>query len=353
LSSGRAALRIILKALNLPAGSEVMIPAYTDESVPWAIIQEGLKPIFCDVVREDSNIDTSEIECKINENTKAIVATHIFGNICNIEEILSICNRHDIILIEDCAHAPGVTLGCKKVGSFGRASYFSFSSTKHFNAYSGGCLCTNDNILAEKVKVFMSRCKSISLKSLVKEILFTWFIALLTVRVVFTFFVWPILFICSIFTKEDILINVYNKIIKKEHNKKLDIRRLSDLQAKIAFMKLELLDQENKKRVENVITLKHNLSQKVLDLCMNPREGSSYYFYIFIVKDKNILSRRLLFKGIDTGKFLMRNTAVLSQDKNSYPATEWLNAYSLQIPAYASLNKKDMLRIAKAINRCL
>jgi len=352
LSSGRVAFRIILKVLDLPAGSEVMIPAYTDESVPWTIIQESLKPVFLDVRREDGNIDIKEIERNINKNTRVIIATHIFGNICDIEEILKICDKYNIVVIEDCAHAPGVTLGCKKLGSFGRLSYFSFSSTKHFNAYGGGCLLTNDGILAGKIKVFLSSCKIVSLGYLKKELVLTWIKALVSLRAIFTFIVCPALSICSIFTKGDILITVYNKIFKKEHNKKLDIKRLSNLQAKIALMKLRTLEQENKKRQDNVVVLKNNLISEILDLEMKPREGSNYYFYILKVRDKNILSHKLLWRGIDIGKFLMRNVAALCKDKKSYPVTEWLYDHSLQIPIYSSLNKKDMLRIAKALNKC-
>lgn len=352
LSSGRAALRIILKALDLPSGSEVMIPAHTDESVPWAIIQEGLKPVFLDVKSEDGNINIKEIERNVNENTKVIIATHIFGNICDIEEILRICDKHNIIVIEDCAHAPGVTFRGKKVGSFGRFSYFSFSSAKYFNAYGGGCLLTNDDILAEKIKVFLTPCKIVSLEYLVKELLSTWVIALVTLRTVFTFIVWPVLLLCSIFTKDDILIRAYNKILKKGHSKKLDIKRLSNLQAKIALMKFRLLEQENKKRKENVVTLRKNLIPKILEFEMKPRDGSNYYFYILIVRDKNILSQRLLWRGIDTGKFLMRNAAALCKDEKSYPVTEWIHDHSLQIPVYSSLNKNDMLHIAKVLNKC-
>lgn len=352
VSSGRAAFRIILKVLDLPAGSEIMIPAHTDESVPWAILQEGLKPVFLDVKRDDGNINIKEIESNLNKNTKAIIATHIFGNICDIEEILRICDEHNIIIIEDCAHAPGVTFRGKKVGSFGRFSYFSFSSAKHFNAYGGGCLLTNDDILAEKIRVFLTPCKIVSLEYLVKELLSTWVIALVTLRIVFTFIVWPVLLLCSIFTKDDILITVYNKIFKREKNKKLDIRKISNLQAKIALKKLKLLELEDKKRKENADTLRNNLNQKVLDLEIKPKEGSNYYFYILEIRDKDNLSRRLLWRGIDTGKFLMRNVAALCKDKKSYPVTEYLYEYSLQIPIYSSLNKKDMLHIAKVINKC-
>lgn len=350
LSSGRAALRIILKVLDLPIGSEVMIPAYTDESVPWAIIHEGLKPVFLEVKGEDGNIDTKEIEHNLNKNTKAIIATHLFGNICDIEEILKICDSHKIVVIEDCAHAPGLTYRGKKTGSFGRLSYFSFSSAKHFNSYGGGCLLTNDDALAGKIRLLLYPCKTVSLKYLIKELACTWIIAAVAYPVVFTFIVWPVLLLCSIFTKNDVLIKVYNKILKKEHNKKLDIKRLTNLQARIALMKLSLLEQENKRRRDNVIVLRENLSQKILDLEMKPREGSNYYFYILKVKDKDILSRRLLWVGIDTGKFLMRNAAALCKDKKPYPVTEWLCENSLQIPVYSPLNKKDMLRISMALN---
>lgn len=352
LSSGRAALRTIFKILNLPHGSEILIPAYTDESVPWAILEEKLKPVFLDVKKDTGNIDIKNLEPNINSNTRAIIATHIFGNMCDIENILNICIKHNIIVIEDCAHAPGTNLKGKKAGSFGRLSYFSFGSAKHFSAYGGGCLLTNDDILAEKIRNFLSYRKTVSLKYLIKEILSIWFVAVSCSRIIFTFVVWPVLLFYSVFTKDDVLIKIYNKILKKEHNKKLDIKKISNLQAKIALIKLELLERENNKRKENVSALRKNLIPKIKELEMEQKEGSNYCFYILKVMKKDNISRKLLQRGIDTGKFLMRNAAGLYNDTKLYPVTQLLHDCNLQIPIHSTLNKNDILRISKALNKC-
>lgn len=352
VSSGRASLYIILRALDFPARAEVIIPAYTDESVPATIINAGLKPIFVDINKDDFNIDIKKLENKINNNTKAIIATHIFGNLCDIGNILEICNKSGIIMIEDCAHAPSASLGEKgKAGSFGKLSYFSFSSTKHFHAYGGGCILTNDDNLANKIKFSLNTVGTVSLASLAKEIIFTWIMALFTNRILFTYLIYPILVISSVFMKDDFMVLVFNKIFQKKKNNIPDVKRLSNLQARVALMRLRLLENENKKRKENVAVLRDSLNENILNFAMKYSKESVYYFYIISIRDKESLSRYLLLNGIDTGKYLMRNVADICNSRESYPVTEWAYEHGLQIPVYASLEKKDMLHIADVLNK--
>lgn len=351
-SSGRAALRVILRSLCFPKGSEIIMPAYTDESVPWTIIEEGLKPIFADIRKEDFNIDYRQIEGKINKNTKAVIVAHIFGSICDIPTILEICKKNNIVLIEDCAHAPGAILDGKRVGSFGVASFFSFNSTKYFHAYGGGCVVTDDEALADKIRDFSKSCGVSRPAVLFKEIILTWLTALCTSRIVFTFLFFPIFVISKLFSsRNDLLLVSYNRIIKKLKNSSKDIRMLSNLQSKIALHRLGTLEWENKKRIDNVVLLRKCLKSDVLRRGIESKNGSIYYFYIINVKNINELSRKLLYSGIDTGKYLMRNVARLYGDKSSYPVTGWAYEHSLQIPIFGNLDEQEIKYIAEVLNK--
>jgi len=131
--SARYALRVLLKCLGLPAGGEVVLPAYTDPSMPEAIVRAGLKPVFVDIRTTDDNMNEDEAAAKINSNTCAILATHIFGNPCAIDRLASLARKYCLALIEDFSHSVGARFGGKYVGTFGTAGICTFNSSKFFN----------------------------------------------------------------------------------------------------------------------------------------------------------------------------------------------------------------------------
>ncbi|MEG1462736.1 MAG: DegT/DnrJ/EryC1/StrS family aminotransferase, partial [Anaerorhabdus sp.] len=105
----------------------------------------GLKPVFCDITMDDCTMDVNKLESLINENTSAIVPVHVYGNICNVEEIDRIAKKHNLIVIYDAAHAFGVKYKNKGIGQYGDLSMFSFHATKVFNTIEGGGLTFNDD----------------------------------------------------------------------------------------------------------------------------------------------------------------------------------------------------------------
>ena len=158
VASGRLGLFLILDSLSLDKDAGVILPAYTDESVPGIIERLGMEPVFIDIDRRTHNIDADLIEGKINEKTRVIIATHIFGHPCNLSKIMEIAKRHSLIVIEDCAHAIGAGYNARRVGSFGNAAYFSFGITKPLNTFGGGMITTDDSglyyVIKEKIASF-------------------------------------------------------------------------------------------------------------------------------------------------------------------------------------------------------
>lgn len=148
--NGHMALELALQSLNLPRGGEVITTPFTFISTTHAIIRNGLRPVFCDV-KEDFTIDESKIEELITEYTVAIVPVHVYGNICNVEEIEKIAYKYDLKVVYDAAHAFGETYQGKGVGSFGDLSAFSFHATKVFHTIEGGCVCTQNREQYEKL----------------------------------------------------------------------------------------------------------------------------------------------------------------------------------------------------------
>ncbi|MDX1608004.1 MAG: aminotransferase class I/II-fold pyridoxal phosphate-dependent enzyme [Candidatus Spechtbacterales bacterium] len=142
-NSGRSALYVFLKSLNLKESDEILLQAFTCNAVTNPITWAGAKPIYADI-DETYNIDVEKLEQKITPNTKAIIVQHTFGIPAKIDKIKEIAQRRDILLIEDCAHALGATYNEKRVGTFGDIAFFSFGRDKVISSVYGGALIINN-----------------------------------------------------------------------------------------------------------------------------------------------------------------------------------------------------------------
>lgn len=140
-TNGHMALELSLQALNLPRGSEVITTPFTFASTTHAIVRNGLEPVFCDINPHDFTMDVSKIEELITDRTSAIMPVHVYGNVCNVEEIERIAHKYGLKVIYDAAHTFGVRYKGKGIASFGDVSCFSFHATKVFNSIEGGAAC--------------------------------------------------------------------------------------------------------------------------------------------------------------------------------------------------------------------
>ncbi len=150
LTNGHMALELSLQALNLQG--EVITSPFTFASTTHAIVRNGLKPVFCDIDPDTYCIDVTKIESLITDQTCAIMPIHVYGNICNVEEIQRIATKYGLKVIYDAAHTFGETYNNKGIGSFGDVSCFSFHATKVFNTIEGGAVCYKDEHFGELIR---------------------------------------------------------------------------------------------------------------------------------------------------------------------------------------------------------
>ena len=161
-NSGRSALYAILKAIEIDHSersyapmhrSEVFLQGFTCNAAINPVLWAKMKPVYVDCNTKDFNIDIEDLEIKIAENPKAkiLMVQHTFGNSTNMDEAMSIVRQHNLTLVEDCAHALGAEWNNKKVGTFGKAGFFSFSRDKVISSVYGGMAVTNDEQLGEKL----------------------------------------------------------------------------------------------------------------------------------------------------------------------------------------------------------
>lgn len=154
-ANGTDAIYITLKCLDIGPGDEVITVANTWISTAETISQSGARPVFVDIHPDYYTIDVTKIEEKINSNTKAIIPVHLFGQPVNMDIITDICNKYNLVLIEDCAQAHFAEWKGKKVGTFGVAGTFSFFPGKNLGAYGdAGAIITDDDIFADKARKF-------------------------------------------------------------------------------------------------------------------------------------------------------------------------------------------------------
>jgi len=149
--SGRTALWAILQAMGLNQGDEILLQAYTCVVIPNTIIALGARPVWVDINPETFNLNTRDLEKKITPKTKAIIVQYTFGQPAKIKEIMKICEKHKLLLIEDCAQALGGEYQGQKLGTFADASFFSFGRDKIISSVFGGMAITNDKKLGNRL----------------------------------------------------------------------------------------------------------------------------------------------------------------------------------------------------------
>ena len=142
LTNGHMALELTMQAMHLEG--EVITTPFTFASTTHAIVRNGLEPVFCDINSDDFTINVEEIEKLVTDRTCAILPVHVYGNVCNVEEIDRIARKYGLKVIYDAAHSFGVSYQGKGIGQFGDAACFSFHATKVFNSIEGGAVCFLD-----------------------------------------------------------------------------------------------------------------------------------------------------------------------------------------------------------------
>jgi perosamine synthetase len=163
-SNGTTALHLALAALEIGRKDEAIVPSLTFASVPNTVLYTGAEPVFVDSHPDYWCIDPSKIEEEVNKKTKVIIPVHLYGNPCDMDVIMEIARDHDLFVVEDCAEAHGAEYKDKKVGKFGRISCFSFYGNKIITTGEGGMCLTDDEDLAQKMRVLRDHGMNIEKK---------------------------------------------------------------------------------------------------------------------------------------------------------------------------------------------
>jgi dTDP-4-amino-4,6-dideoxygalactose transaminase len=151
MCNATVALEIAIRAADLTG--EVIVPSYTFIATAHALQWQQITPVFCDIDPATHSLDPAAVEKMITPRTTGIIGVHVWGNPCNVDALAEIAQRRKLKLMFDAAHAFGCSHKGKMIGGFGLAEVLSFHGTKFFNTLEGGAVCTNDDVLAEKMKL--------------------------------------------------------------------------------------------------------------------------------------------------------------------------------------------------------
>lgn len=151
--NGHSALECILETMELgkDGRDEVVTTPFTFASTTHAIVRKGLKPVFCDIKPDDYTIDPARIEELVTPKTCAILPVHVYGNVCDVDAVQAVADKHGLKVIYDAAHAFGIKKDGVGIGNFGDASMFSFHATKVFNTIEGGAIAHPDGELSDRL----------------------------------------------------------------------------------------------------------------------------------------------------------------------------------------------------------
>jgi perosamine synthetase len=354
-SSGRSAFQLALESLGLEKGKEIIFPSFTFPVIPMVAKMLGYKPVFCDVDPITFNSGPKEIEPLINANTGAVLATHLFGQPCPIAEIAALAKKRNIKVLEDCAHALGVRVGGKSVGTFGDIGIFSFAEGKNMPCFAGGAIVTADPEIAKRAQAVLANAAVPSKGNVLKKGLTIWAMWLATQPAVFGMTVYPLLRLKLMLGQPLMDSEVGNELLGTFAASKPRVYRFANLQAKIGLIQLDRIDKFNEgaRRNANILS---TILEGVKGLGVpSAKAGDHIYVYYPLTVDpakRDDLRVNLLRHGFDSKKSDMSDCSLLAefqdggaQRKQSGPR----EASILEICVYPIISEKSIRRLGKVI----
>jgi dTDP-4-amino-4,6-dideoxygalactose transaminase len=326
VNSCTAALHLAMRALDIGRGDEVIVPVFTFAATANAPLFVGAKPVFADIDEKTFNISPKDIQNKITEKTKAIIVVHYGGQPCDMKEIMQIAKRHNLHVVEDCAHSLGAEYMGQKTGSIGTIGCFSFYPTKIITTLEGGMATTNDEEIAKQIKVL--REHGMTKGAFDREKTATW----------------------------------YYDVVNLGYN-----YRLNEVQSTLGISQLKRIDEINKKRIEAAHYYTKKLKQ--INGIIPPYEAKDrthvYHLYaIRVVKQKRGINRDELYKKLSNKgiglsvhytplHLLTFYKKTLGYKTGDFPIAEQISKEVLSLPIYPTITKTQIDYVVKEISKIM
>jgi perosamine synthetase len=349
---GRTALYFILKAMDLPVGSEIIVPALTFWVVPEIARVAGLTPVFADIDPATFNLCPQAVERAISPKTRAVLPTHLYGLSCDMDPILDLARRHNLKVIEDCAHSLGAMYKDRMVGTLGDASFFSFQAFKPLNTYGGGLAWMRDADLARRVREFAD-AEAWPSEKRVESILRTgkWQHTFIRPKV-FTYSLFPIWYAAS-------WVNAKPEKRLWEAVRPLDPMpshyrgRFTNVQAAMGLAGLRRLPDfiaRTRRHARMLDELLRDVPGITIPLIPSGRTHV-YYQYCVYVPDAEAVVKRCIRRGVDVAPMHVDICTRMELFDWKGPAMPgaYLASTAVQVPVYESLSDQEIERVGRLV----
>lgn len=306
-ANGTDSLEILMQAYGIGKGDEVIVPAVSWISTSESVSTTGATPVFVDIDPNNYTIDSSLIEKKITSKTKAIIPVHLYGNPADMEEIMLIAKKHNLIVIEDCAQAHGAEINGKMVGTFGHAASFSFYPGKNLGAYGdAGAMATNDSDIASKARMIAN----------------------------------------------------HGQLEKHKHLMEGRNSRMDGIHGAVLSVKIKHLKSWTQKRID----IAKNYDQQFANSSVTiPKVKNNYkhvfHLYVILSEKRDQLKKYLEEQGIETAIHYPVALPFLDAynksgyTKNDFPVAAGFTSKILSLPMYPELTKEMIFQVVEAIKK--
>jgi perosamine synthetase len=348
----RTAIYFILKSLNLPKGSEVLLPPITIKGIVDVVVDLGLTPKYIDVDMETVGFNIDELTKKITPFTRVALITPLFGLVPNMHAICAILHQHGVFIIEDFSQCLNGEFNGQRIGTFGDAAVYSASSIKTLDTLGGGFAITDDVELNVKLKLEQSKLASPSRAFLVKKAWINCVRNVATVNPIFTLFTFPLLQLLRKINPSAALKQTGGR--DKNRLEKLPavwFTSYSSLQAEIGLVKIKEVQRMDKHRISNVDRIKSAVPAVHFPLTTS-LSRNVYWQLIFHADDAAHIQSVFASRGIDVAT----SSLELVCELEDYPSSEKLvNAERIYkngvfIPCYPNLTDGDVNRVIAALS---
>jgi dTDP-4-amino-4,6-dideoxygalactose transaminase len=349
--SGRAGFRFLFDSLGVKPGSEVICSAFGYPVVPFIVKSLGYDLKFVDCELDTLGMDPKLLAEACTENTAVVIATHLYGVPCQIQEIADICARTNTKLIEDCAHCYGASVDSKKVGSFGDAGCFSFETSKVINTMGGGIVTLSDPEVGKRLRELAAKEPRNGMKWLMRRLSKTTFEATVTNRLLFNLGVYQMLRIASSGdSDEDRFASGYQG---DEVSLKGKMGRYTNYQARLGLRQLKTIEARNQRRTDNAERLISQIDGKIplqKPASTGPGDYANFMLVTVLASKLSELAAALLKKGVDTKHLYMRDCSRMFEGERPFPNAVRAEKEVLHLPAYPEMSDADVDRVANAVS---
>jgi perosamine synthetase len=349
--SGRAGFRFLFDSLGIEPGGEVICSAFGYPVVPFIVKSLGYDLKFVDCEMDTLGMDPGLLAQACSDRTQAVIATHLYGVPCQIQQIADICASHNVKLIEDCAHCYGASVGSKKVGSFGAAGCFSFETSKVINTMGGGMVTLSDAEVGQRLRQFAAREPHNNFKWLARRLSRTSFEAAVTHPLLFNMGVYQMLRLASSKAgEEDRFASGYQG---DEVSLAGKMGRYTNYQARLGLRQVKTIERRNLRRTSNAERLIRQLDGKIpLQKPQSTENGSYANFMLVTVLASKLkqLAAALLRKGIDTKHLYMRDCSRMFDGEKAFPNAARAEREVLHLPAFPEMSDRQIDRVASAVS---